>query len=147
MAGTSMKDITLKRNVYREARASGVLKLKPETVELIRGNKVSKGDVEAVASTAAVMAVKKTWEIIPLCHPIRITGIDVEFSYGDNYVRVDVTVRSTEKTGVEMEALAGVATALLTIWDMVKEYEKDEKGNYPDVSISEIKVEYKLKRE
>lgn len=145
MFKASMKDITLKEEVYREARAYGIIKLKPETVELIRKGDVSKGDVEAVASTAAIMAVKRAWEQIPLCHPIRITGVKVEFTYGRDHVRVDVTVRATERTGVEMEALVGVTTALLTIWDMVKEYEKDDKGNYPDTVISEVRVSYKIK--
>ncbi len=141
----SMVDITGKSVVYREATATGIIKLRPETIELIRKKGVEKGDVEQVASVAAVLAVKKTPELVPLCHPIPITGVEVDFSYGEDHVEVRVSVRTTAKTGVEMEALAGVTAALLTIWDMVKKYEKDEEGQYPYTMITGVRVVRKVK--
>ncbi|MEM4202016.1 MAG: cyclic pyranopterin monophosphate synthase MoaC, partial [Candidatus Hadarchaeum sp.] len=95
--------------------------------------------------TAAIMAVKRTTETIPLTHPIPITGVDVDFKIEDNGVRAEVEVRSIGQTGVEMEALAGVTGALLTIWDMVKGLEKDTAGQYPTTAIEEIRVVKKVK--
>ncbi len=141
-----MIDITGKDVVYREAVASGKIVLRGETVRRIREGLVEKGDVESVASIAAILAVKNTPTILPLCHPIPITGVKVDFSYGDDYVEVKVTVKSKAETGVEMEALTGVTVALLTIWDMVKKYEKDEEGQYPYTRIVDVRVESKVKR-
>ncbi|MCE4601890.1 MAG: cyclic pyranopterin monophosphate synthase MoaC [Desulfurococcales archaeon] len=140
-----MVDITGKPDSYREATARGRIKLKPETVKRIREGSVEKGDVEQVASVAAVMAVKRTPEILPLCHPLPITGVKVRFSYGPDYVEATVTVKTTAKTGVEMEALTGVSAALLTVWDMVKQYEKDERGQYPTTRIEGVEVVEKVK--
>lgn len=142
-----MVDVSGKREVVREAVASGKIFLKPETVSRIREGRVEKGAVEPVASSAAIMAAKSTWQILPLCHPIPIQHVKVEFEYGENYVLVRTTVKSKAETGVEMEALTAVSTALLTIWDMVKGYEKDELGQYPGTRISDIIVESKVKRE
>jgi len=101
--------------------------------------------VLATARVAAVLAIKKTPEIIPMCHQIPITAIDVDFEIGEKLISAEVEVRTVGKTGVEMEALTGVSAALLTIWDMVKSAEKDENGNYPNTSIRNIRVLEKLK--
>jgi cyclic pyranopterin phosphate synthase len=140
-----MVDISGKPAVPRTAAASGFIHLKKETLEKIKAGELPKGDVLAVAQTAAILAVKRTPELIPLTHPIPVTGVDVSFKLEGNGVRVNVEVRSTGQTGVEMEALAGVASALLTIWDMVKGLEKDEAGQYPTTAITDIKVIRKLK--
>ncbi len=140
-----MIDITEKPHVYREAVARGSIRLRKETVEAIRSGKVKKGDVLTVAKVAAVHAVKDTPRIIPYCHPIPITAVDVNFSLEEERVWVEVTVRTTSQTGVEMEALTGASAALLTIWDMVKYLEKDESGNYPITRIEGIVVVKKLK--
>ncbi len=146
MPDVRMIDISEKEPVYREAVARGKIRLRRETIERIRKGEVEKGDVESVARVAAIMAVKKTPEIVPLCHPIPITGVDVDINYGDESVEVEVRVKTTYKTGVEMEALTGVAAALLAIWDMVKKYEKDDEGQYPYTRIEEIVVVRKVKR-
>jgi len=138
-------DITEKEDVLRIAIAEGFIRLKEETVKSIKEDKIVKGDVLSVASTAAILAVKKTSELIPMCHPIPITSVDVEFDI-DKGVKVTCTVKSLGKTGVEMEAIIGVSIALLTIWDMVKSLEKDETGNYPDTIIKSIRVVKKEKR-
>ena len=140
-----MVDVGGKEEVARTARASGSIRLTGRTMELIREGNVKKGNVLATARIAAIQAVKHTWETIPLCHQIPITGIDVDFQLGEDYIKAIVEVRSIGKTGVEMEALCGASTALLTIWDMVKAVEKDETGNYPETRISDIVVEKKVK--
>lgn len=140
-------DITSKRDIYREATATGLIKLKRETIELIRNKLVEKGDVLSISTVAAVNAVKNTPYILPLTHNIPITDIDVRYDILDEYIRVYVTVKTIAKTGVEMEALMGAAIALLNIWDMVKKYEKDEAGQYPYTEITEIRVLEKIKRE
>jgi cyclic pyranopterin phosphate synthase len=140
-----MVDISGKPDVPRVAMATGFIRLKPATMKAIKKNKIPKGDVLTVAKTAAILAIKRTTEIIPLTHPIPITGADVDFKVENEGVRITVEVKSTGKTGVEMEALAGVAAGLLTVWDMVKGLEKDEAGQYPTTSIEEIKVLKKVK--
>jgi len=142
-----MVEISGKRDVVRIARAEGFIKLRKETVEKLRKGEIEKGDVVAAAQIAAIQAVKRTWEIIPLCHPIPITGVNVKLTVEDDGVRAVVTVTAVAKTGVEMEALTGVSVALLTIWDMVKAYEKDDRGQYPHTSIEEIKVLEKIKHD
>ena len=144
----SMVDITKKPIVYREAVAEGVIRLRKETIERIRDNRVEKGDVLTVSKIVAISAVKNTPYLIPLCHNIPITHVIVNFSYiDDERIKAIVKVRTTAKTGVEMEALVGVAMALLNIWDMVKKYEKDEKGQYPFTAIEYIRVISKVKQE
>ncbi|MCE4601524.1 MAG: cyclic pyranopterin monophosphate synthase MoaC [Desulfurococcales archaeon] len=140
-----MVDISGKESVLRIAEAEGYIRLRPDTIKLILDNKIEKGDVEEAAKIAAIQAVKKTPYILPYCHPIPIQHVDVEFNYENNRVRVRVRVKAIYKTGVEMEALTGVAAALLTIWDMVKKYEKDEKGQYPHTLIESIRVLEKVK--
>lgn len=140
-----MVDVSEKREVPRLARAAGDIILSEETVEKIRTGDVEKGNVFATARVAAILAIKKTPEIIPMCHQIPITAIDVDFEIGKGMISVEVKVRTVGKTGVEMEALTGVSAALLTIWDMVKSVEKDESGNYPNTSIQNIRVLEKIK--
>jgi cyclic pyranopterin phosphate synthase len=140
-----MVDITEKPPVFRRAIASGSIKLQKATITTIKNGQVKKGDVLTTARLAAVLAVKDTPRLIPLCHPISITGLDVSFELESERIQAIVTVTSFGKTGVEMEALAGVSVALLNIWDMVKYLEKDETGNYPETEIDEIKVLEKRK--
>jgi cyclic pyranopterin monophosphate synthase len=143
--GVGMVDITGKPPVHRTATATGMIKLKYSTVETIRSGRVKKGDVISTARIAAIMAVKDTPRMIPFCHQISITAVDVLFEVLRTTVRATVTVTSVGKTGVEMEALAGVSVALLNVWDMVKYLEKDETGNYPSTKIDDIRVVEKWK--
>ncbi len=140
-----MVDITEKPPVFRKATAAGSIRLQEATVEAIRSGQVKKGDVFTTARLAAILAVKDTPRLIPLCHPIPITGLDVDFEIDVRRVRAIVTVTSLGKTGVEMEALTGVAAALLNVWDMVKYLEKDDTGNYPETEIESIMVIEKRK--
>ncbi len=140
-----MVDVTGKEDVVRIAKAEGFIKLKKETIKAIRENKVPKGDVLSTANIAGILAVKKTPELIPMCHPIPITSVSIEFDVVDDGIKVKCTVKSLGKTGVEMEALTGVSVTLLTIWDMVKALEKDESGNYPSTCIEYIRVIEKIK--
>src|SRR5665647_3530365 len=123
-----MVDITAKGEVKRMARAEGTITLRADTLAAIRDGNVLKGNVLATARIAATLAVKQTPQLIPLCHQIPIGAITVDFSEGERSITAEVTVTSFGRTGVEMEALTGVAVALLTIWDMVKSAEKDEQG-------------------
>jgi len=143
----SMVDVTEKRDVRRTATAEGFIRLRRETIEAIKRDEVEKGDVISAAIIAGVMGVKKTPELIPLCHQLNITGVDVDVRIEDDGLRVILSVSSVGKTGVEMEALTGVSCALLTIWDMVKSMEKDETGNYPETRIEGIRVLEKRKEE
>ena len=140
-----MVDITEKPPVFRKATAAGSIRLQKATIEAIKTGQVKKGDVLTTARLAAILAVKDTPRLIPLCHPIPITGLEVNFEIEGGRVRATVTVTSVGKTGVEMEALTGVAVALLNVWDMVKYLEKDETGNYPQTVIEEIRVVEKRK--
>ncbi|MDO8726526.1 MAG: cyclic pyranopterin monophosphate synthase MoaC [Candidatus Methanoperedens sp.] len=135
-----MVDIGDKANVSRRAVATGDIRLKRKTLEAIKNRKIVKGEVLETARIAAVMAVKKTPFVIPMCHTLPITSIDVTFDMGAETITATVEVNSVGKTGVEMEALHGVSVALLTIWDMVKSAEKDATGNYPSTQISNIRV-------
>lgn len=143
--GFEMVDIGWKETSRRRAVAKGWIKLRRETVDAIRTGRVIKGDVLTVAKVSATLAVKKTPEIIPGCHPIPITHVAIEFQIEDDRISAICKVASESKTGVEMEALTGVAIALLTIWDMIKEIEKDENGQYPYTAIENIIVESKVK--
>src|SRR3972149_7251451 len=140
-----MVDISDKADVARQAVAAGEIQLKPATIEAIKNRQIVKGEVLETARIAAIMAVKRTSFAIPMGHSIPITSIDVKFDLGDDAITATVEVKSTGKTGVEMEALYGVSTALLTIWDMVKSAEKDETGNYPFTKIKSIRVIKKSK--
>lgn len=142
-----MVDISKKEDVERVAVAEGFIRLRSPTVEAIVKNEVAKGNVIAAANIAGVLAVKKTWELIPMCHQIPVTSVKFDFEVSERGVRVTCTVKSVGKTGVEMEALTGVSVALLTIWDMVKSLEKDESGNYPETAIECIRVVEKIKKD
>lgn len=140
MINVSNKDI-----VHRETEAEGRIYLKKDTIKAIKEGRVKKGDPLAAAEISCILAVKKTPELIPLCHPIPLTSIDVNFDLEESSLRVWCRVTADYKTGVEMEALTGVTVGLLTVWDMVKYLEKDERGQYPSTSISEVRVIEKRK--
>jgi cyclic pyranopterin phosphate synthase len=140
-----MVDVSGKPDSQREAVATGFIKLKKSTIELIRGGKIEKGNVLDVSSVSAILGVKKTPELLPLTHNIPISNVKVDFNIEEEGIRVYVTVKTTAKTGVEMEALMGATAALLNIWDMVKKYEKDEKGQYPETVITDVRVLSKVK--
>jgi len=135
-----MIDITSKDVTVRTAVAEGQIKLKKETIKLIKNNKITKGNVLTTAQISGIQAVKRTPYMIPLCHQLPINKIDIEFEIKDDSIIVICTVKTESKTGVEMEALTGVSVALLTIWDMVKSNEKDSSGQYPDTEIGPIRV-------
>ncbi|HEX2280723.1 MAG TPA: cyclic pyranopterin monophosphate synthase MoaC [Thermomicrobiales bacterium] len=115
-----MVDVGEKPETERVAVASGRVRMAGETVDLIRAGRAAKGDVLAVAQVAAVMGAKRTADLIPMCHPLMLTRIDVSFELRQEEVRVEATVATRGRTGVEMEALTAVATAALTIYDMLK---------------------------
>jgi len=117
-----MIDVTRKNDTEREAVAKGKIKMKPATLELIRKGGLEKGDVLVVSKTAGIMAAKETHRLIPLCHPLRLTHIAVEFDLYGNGNSVDITAsaKGLGKTGFEMEALVAVAVSALTIYDMCK---------------------------
>ena len=141
-----MVEITQKKDVTRIAKASGHIRLRPETVKKIRMRDVEKGNVLAVAKTAGILAAKQTPIIVPLCHPIPITKVSIDAKMEDSGVTVTSEIVSVGKTGVEMEALTSLSAALLTIWDMVKKYEKDDSGQYPDTVITDIHIVKKEKK-
>ena len=143
--GIKMVDISNKRDIERTCIAKGHIKLKPSTIEVISKKEVIKGDVLTTAQVAAIMAVKNTSNIIPLCHPLPISSINVKFKLHNDNIEAQIIVKTTYKTGIEMEALTGVSTALLTIWDMVKAIEKDKNGQYPSTEIYGIRVLSKIK--
>ncbi len=138
-------DISSKPEIFREATATGRIKLKRSTIELIKEGKLEKGDALSLASMTAIAAAKQTSDIVQLCHPLRIEKTEPSISIGDDWVEVTVRVSATEKTGVEMEALTAVSVALLNIWDIVKSYEKDQNGQYPSTMIEKIMVTKKVK--
>ncbi|GLR66671.1 cyclic pyranopterin monophosphate synthase accessory protein [Acidocella aquatica] len=115
-----MVDVSAKDESVREAVARGRVVMRAETLALISQNKAEKGDVLAAARLAGIMAAKRTAELIPLCHPLPLSAVAVELALGDEAVEITATVRTTGRTGVEMEALTAVSIAALTIYDMVK---------------------------
>ncbi len=133
-----MVDVGGKPDQLRIARAEGFIRLNPETVNLIRQNLIRKGDVLTVAEVAGVQGAKKTSELVPLCHPLPITKIEVKATLKENGVLVSSEVRCVGKTGVEMEALTAVQIALLTIYDMCKAVDKE-------MAIGEVRVTEKRK--
>lgn len=120
-----MVDVSEKNETHRIAKASGVIAMKPSTIELIQSGTSKKGDVLSVAQVAGIMAAKKTSDLIPMCHPLLLSKIDLQYEVGTDYVKVESTVKVTGQTGVEMEALTAVSGCLLTIYDMVKAVDKD----------------------
>ncbi len=139
-------DISGKQVVYREATATGRIKLGRSTLDLIRKGKLEKGDPLSLAATTAILAVKSTPSIIALAHPLKVEKTEPRVELGKDWVEVTVTVAAHEKTGVEMEALTAVSVALLNIWDVVKSHEKDSDGQYPTTRIESIRVTSKVKR-
>lgn len=144
--GVHMVEVSDKPVVKRTAVARGKIYLNAETIELIEKEEIKKGNVLTTAQIAAIGAVKSTHHLIPLCHSLKITGVDVKFDVNQEFIEVEVGVTSLGKTGVEMEALTGTSVALLTIWDMVKSVEKDSEGQYPSTKISDIIVVKKEKK-
>lgn len=140
-----MVDVGDKPVVRRTATATGRIRLKPQTIQAILRRQISKGDVLEVARVAAVLAAKNTPQTLPLCHPLPLESIDVNLELGPDDVTCTTRVRTHWKTGVEMEALVATSTALLTIWDLVKQREKDEHGQYTDTRIEGLRVVTKEK--
>jgi cyclic pyranopterin monophosphate synthase len=122
-----MVDVSKKPETMREAVAKGSVYMKRETLELIRDKKVPKGNVLCVSRIAGIMAAKKTSELIPLCHPLNITSVDIDFDLDNKNTKIVIQahIRITGRTGVEMEALTAVSTAALTIYDMCKAVDKE----------------------
>jgi cyclic pyranopterin phosphate synthase len=122
-----MVDVTAKKPTVRTAVAGGMIYLNPETFDLIQNQKVKKGNVLETARIAGIMAAKKTSELIPMCHPLNITHIQVDFSpdASESCMGIEATVRAIDQTGVEMEAITAVSVAALTIYDMCKSYDKE----------------------
>ncbi|MDQ4109848.1 cyclic pyranopterin monophosphate synthase MoaC [Nocardioides sp. NPDC087217] len=131
-----MVDVSEKAVTARTATASGRVLVAPEVIELLRGEGVPKGDALAVARIAGIMGAKKTPDLIPLCHPLAVSGVKVELSVADDAVEITATVKTTDRTGVEMEALTAVAVAGLTVVDMIKAVDKR-------AVITDIRVETK----
>lgn len=121
-----MVDVSAKPETAREAVARAVIRMKPTTLAAVRSGNAPKGDVLGTARTAGILAAKRTSELIPLCHPLRLTKVDVAFDArrGNGTLGVEARVRTVDKTGVEMEALTAVTVAALTVYDMVKALEK-----------------------
>ncbi len=132
----SMVDIGAKPITRREATASCVIRLRPETLSLINANKIAKGEVLNAARLGGIQAAKRTFELIPLAHPIPIEKVDVETEFLKSGIRVVCRVTAEAKTGAEMEALTGAAVAALTIYDMVKAVERG-------AEITQLRLEFK----
>ncbi len=118
--GAHMVDVGNKADTSRVAIATGRIRMQAATAEIIRAGTASKGDVLGVAQVAGIMAAKNTPQIVPMCHPLMLTGVDIAFDVRDDTVEITATVKTTGKTGVEMEALTAVSAAALTVYDMVK---------------------------
>ena len=138
-------EIGSKAVVERRASATGLLKLSEASAQAIQSKNVKKGDVLEASTIAAIQAVKETPRIVPHCHPIPLEGCKVHWSWESHALRCTVHVSAHYKTGIEMEALTGICAGLLCALDMVKSIEKDAMGQYPDTSISDIKVLEKFK--
>jgi cyclic pyranopterin monophosphate synthase len=142
-----MVDVSGKAEIFREATAKGTIKLKVETVNLIQKEEIAKGDPLHTAKISGILAAKKTSSLVPLCHPLPLTSVEVEVNVVDgSTVEVTATVKAKAQTGVEMEALVAVSAGLLTVWDMVKQYEKNPEGQYPTTAIENIRVVRKFKQ-
>jgi cyclic pyranopterin phosphate synthase len=133
-----MVDVSEKAETLRVATARGEVRVRPETLERIRSGQVAKGDVLAAAQLAAVQGAKRTWELVPLCHPIPLSGVEVAFTLREDPPAVEVraTVRAVARTGVEMEALCAVVSAALCIYDMCKAVDRD-------MTITDVWLEHK----
>ena len=131
-----MVDVSAKEVSVRTARASGRVVVSSRVIELLRGDGLPKGDVLATARIAGIQGAKRTPELVPLCHPIAVHGVEVDLSVGNHAVEIAATVRTADRTGVEMEALTAVSVAALTVVDMVKAVDKA-------ATISDIRIEEK----
>ena len=131
-----MVDVTDKESTVRIATARGTVKVNSDTMALIRSGGMKKGDVLAVAQVAGIMAAKKTADIIPMCQPLRLSSVDINFELTDTEIVIQATVKCKESTGVEMEALTAVSTAALTIYDMCKAVQRD-------IELTDIRLMYK----
>lgn len=131
-----MVDVTDKESTVRIATARGIVKVNSDTMALIKSGGMKKGNVLAVAQVAGIMAAKKTADIIPMCHPLRLSSVDINFELTDTEIVIQATVKCKENTGVEMEALTAVSTAALTIYDMCKAVQRD-------IEITDIRLMYK----
>ncbi|MGX2995241.1 cyclic pyranopterin monophosphate synthase MoaC [Streptomyces sp. JNUCC 64] len=131
-----MVDVSAKAVTTRTARASGRVLVNPRVVALLRGEGVPKGDALATARIAGIMGAKRTPDLVPLCHPLALSGVAVDLTVADDAVEIAATVRTTDRTGVEMEALTAVTVAALTVVDMVKAVDKG-------AVITEVRVEEK----
>jgi cyclic pyranopterin phosphate synthase len=131
-----MVDVTGKDVTSRVATATGVMRTTAEVVSLLASNGLKKGDALAVARIAGIMGAKRTSDLVPLCHPLPISGVTVDFSLGSDFVGITATVRTSGQTGVEMEALTAVTVAGLTLHDMIKAVD-------PAAVLSEVRLERK----
>lgn len=143
----AMVDVTQKPVIRRQAEAAGKIFLAAHTIQKIEQGQIKKGDPLLVAEVAAMNAAKQTHLLIPHCHQIPLDMVSVSFQVSNEVIFARCFVKTHARTGVEMEALVGVSTALNTIWDMVKYLEKDEKGQYPSTKITDIMVVKKEKDE
>ncbi len=119
-----MVDVTEKPVTSREAVAAGEIRMRPETAGLVAGGSIPKGNVLETARIAGIMAAKRTSDVIPMCHPVAVTGVELTFEVGEDRIGVVAQVRVPDRTGVEMEALTAVSVSLLTIYDMCKAVDK-----------------------
>jgi cyclic pyranopterin monophosphate synthase len=142
----AQRRIHAKPLVYRFARVRGDLALSRATLRAIRGGKVKKGDPLSAGELAGLLAMKRTPELIPHCHPVPLTGSKVTIRPRRGGVRIEAEAEAIYRTGVEMEALVGATVGLLTVWDMVKYLEKDARGGYPTTRLGPVRVIVKRKR-
>ncbi|MFW9849486.1 MAG: cyclic pyranopterin monophosphate synthase MoaC [Candidatus Thorarchaeota archaeon] len=140
-----MVDVTSKPISSRKAEAIGEVILQPSTIKMIRDGTTKKGNVLAVSEIAGIQAAKKTADIIPLCHQIPLSSVQIIYKFQEDRVLATCEVSANYTTGVEMEALVGVTAALLSIWDMVKYLEKDSDGQYQVARLEGIRVTRKVK--
>ena len=131
-----MVDVTEKAETPRTATAAATVNVAPETMQIIRTGGIKKGDVLAVAQVAGIMAAKKTSDIIPMCHPLLLTSVDIHFDLTDTEIHIKATVKCKGSTGVEMEALTAASTAALTVYDMCKAVQRD-------ITITDVMLLYK----
>lgn len=131
-----MVDVTEKDETFREAVAAGTVRVHPDTMQLIKSGGIKKGDVLSVAQVAGIMAAKRTAELIPMCHPLMLSAVDIRFTLTDNEVHIEAFVKCKGSTGVEMEALTAVSTAALTVYDMCKAVQRD-------IEITDVRLVYK----
>ena len=131
-----MVDVTDKAPTCREAVAEAIVKVSEQTMRLIKSGGMKKGDVLAVAQVAGIMAAKKTPELIPMCHPIALSGVDIIFTLSDTEICIKATAKCTGNTGVEMEAMTAASAAALTVYDMCKAVQRD-------IEITNVRLLYK----